>query len=471
MEDPRHHGYKHLQEPRSTLERRFERVIYPFRSFINSQLTASTLLLIAAVAALVWANSPWSEQYRSWQALNLALEFENWRLEHSLKDWVNHGLMTLFFLQIGLEIKREILAGELRQRTFAGLVITAAAGGVLIPAMIYFALGGSELRQGWAIPTATDTAFAISVLLLLQRRVGSSPIVFITALAIADDLAAILIISIWYTQALTYWALTAAAVIMALMYGCNLLGVRRTWVYAILGFSLWWLILQSGIHATVAGVLIALTIPALPRYNPHQFLHRTRRLYQSLARLDLPDPAQQPLSVLSDGRQRRALTKIKAAANLALPDIYQWENRLALPVSLMVLPLFALTNAGIHLASLDLTGLGGRAAAATAIALVIGKPLGITCAVALGNKLNLCALPENLQLKAVFAVACLAGIGFTMSTFIAELAFGNYPSALEGSKLGILIGSLLSGFIGYFLLRFWAYKDGATQRPKSRFND
>lgn len=367
------------------------------RAVLENPAAGGLLLMLAAALALVIANSPAAPAYFGALAAYLG--------PLSVLHWINDSLMALFFLLVGLEIKREVLVGELSTWSKRVLPGVAAAGGMAVPAMIYAAFnrGDPAALRGWAIPAATDIAFALGVLALLGPRVPASLKVFLTALAIIDDLGAVLIIALFYTSGLSWLDLGGAALVLAALWGLNRAGVLRLWPYLLLGAVLWVLVLRSGIHATLAGVALAFAIP-------------------------LRGPAHPPLLRLEHGLQ-------------------PW-------VMFAVVPLFGLANAGVSFAGLPPAAFLGNVTLGVAAGLVVGKLVGVFGTAALAIRLGAAPMPTNAGWAQLLGVSLLCGIGFTMSLFIGALAFAGSPSLQDGVKVGILAGSLVSGLGGWLLLRF-----------------
>lgn len=382
-----------------------ERLLQPFREFFEQEASGGVLLIATTVVALVWANSPWHHAYETLREFPIAVGLGACRLAHPLEWWVNDGLMVLFFVTVGLEIKREILGGELSTARKAALPIVAAAGGMVVPALIYTAFNvGTEAIKGWGVPMATDIAFALGVLALLGSRAPASLKVFLAALAIADDLGAVLVIALFYTDTLRAAGLAAMGIVVALLLRANRLGIRALPVYGLAGLTLWAATLYSGVHPTIAGVLLAFTIPA--------HTHR-------------------------DGPSESPLLRME---HLLLP----WVTRL-------ILPLFALVNAGLALDSGAARALASPVALGVGLGLLIGKPIGVLGASWLAIRAGFGQMPSGATWRHLLGVSCLAGIGFTMALFVDQLAFGHGPN-LEHAKLGILLASLLAGIAGCAVL-------------------
>jgi Na+:H+ antiporter, NhaA family len=425
-----------------------ERVLGPFQRFFATSAAGGLVLLATTAVALAWANSPWADAYHHLWDAPVTVGAPGFGFTLSLHHWVNDGLMAVFFFLVGLEIKREVLVGELASRRTATLPVAAALGGMLVPAALYAALNaGGPGAAGWGIPMATDIAFALGILALLGDRVPSGLRVFLAALAIADDLGAVLVIAFFYTGALDWGALGGAAVVLAVLVGLNRAGARRPLTYALLGVGLWLFVLASGIHATVAGVLLALTVPARTRISEDEFLARAEASLADFRAADEPGT-----TVLTNHGHQAALQALEDAADAAQAPLQRMEHALHGLVAFVVMPIFALANAGVPLG-------GGAAAAAQSpiawgvvLGLALGKPLGITLASYLAVRAGAADLPSGVAWRDVHGAGWLGGIGFTMSLFVAGLAFAD-PAALDIAKLGVFGASILAGVVGYTLLR------------------
>ena len=355
--------------------------------------------------------------------------------------------MALFFFLIGLELKREILAGRLRHPQQISLIIMAAIGGMIFPALIYWCFNhGTAGAPGWAIPMATDTAFAIGVLALLAKRVSYGISIFLTAMAIFDDIGAIAIISIFYAHDLHIIALLYAGGVLAALFTVNAAGVRNGWIYAFLGIVLWACIYHSGVHATLAGLLLAVAIPARTRLGQTGFLEEVRALL-SIFEKQQQDRHEQGLgsAILSASGQHSIATDISETIKAASTPLQRWESFLMNPVGIVVLPLFALCTAGVSLSGPDISAaLSSTVTLGIIAGLVIGKPLGISLLVWIGLRLKAGKLPEGMTFSEVVGAGMLGGIGFTMSLFITALSFEHYPHMIDAAKTGILFASLIS---------------------------
>jgi len=430
-----------------TNRRPVDRIKRPFDEFTRSKSAGGIVLLAAVVAAMVWANSPQSASYFALWETHFSVGFEGAVVDQSLLHWINDGLMAVFFLLVGLEIKREVLVGELASLRAASLPIAAAVGGMVVPALIYTAFNfGGEGAAGWGIPMATDIAFAVGAISLLGRRVPVALKVFLVALAIVDDIGAVLVIAIFYSSDLSLGALGTGLGVVALLVLANLAGVRNPVVYGVLGLVLWFEFLLSGVHATIAGVLLAFTIPARPRIDASEFLQRGRKL------LDIFEQSGSG-SVLENERRGAAVIALEDACEGVETPLQRMEHGLHNWVNFLILPLFAFANAGVALGG-DLAQTFVQPVALGVIfGLLLGKPIGVTLFSWLAVKAGLAALPPGMRWRQIHGAGWLAGIGFTMSLFIASLAFGEGSELLDQSKTAILSASLLAGAIGFFLLR------------------
>jgi len=431
-----------------------------FREFTRLAAAGSILLLLATVGAFVWANSPWSESYAALWDVHLRIGVEAFAIDESLLHWINDGLMVLFFFLVGLEIKRELIAGELSTPRKAALPIAAAIGGMVVPALIYLALNPTgETARGWGVPMATDIAFALAVLTALGSRAPTSLKVFLTALAIIDDLGAILVIALFYSEGVVPAWLGLGGILLLAMVGLNLLHVRSPIPYALLGVVVWVAFLESGIHATVAGVLAAMTIPARRRIDSREFLERGRRLLE-----EFDEASEFRGKRLIGQAQQEAIHRLESSCEAVATPLSRMEHKLHPWVTFLILPLFALANAGVTIqgGTLFVPGL----TLGIVFGLLFGKQLGITLFAWFAVRLGLASLPEDVRWTHVYATAWLGGIGFTMSLFIAGLAFTT-PALLDASKLAILTASILSGVGGWLLLVGASRKRSTAPEPGS----
>lgn len=431
------------------LEKAFNRIITPFEEFIHKQTTGGLLLFSCAVIAMVIANSHWLESYQQLLHAPFTIGSGDFALQKSVQHWINDGLMALFFFLVGLEIKREVLVGELADIRQASLPIVAAIGGMIVPASIYFSINqGSASEAGWGIPMATDIAFAVGALVILGSRIPRSLLTFLVALAIVDDLGAVVVIALFYTEQIALTPLAFAALLIGMLVLFNLGGIRRPLPYFIIGALLWLAMLKSGIHATLAGVLTALAIPARSQYNPSMFSNRVRGL------MDRYDTHHQPgQSIMSNDELRSVLQTLKNGIALVESPLQRLEHSLHMPVAFVIIPLFALANAGIPI---DITNielaLSHPATVGVFCGLVLGKVVGIAGFSWIAIKLGIGQLPAGTNFQQIIGVALLGGIGFTMSIFIAELAFASQPELLLLAKTGILCASMVAGILGLLWL-------------------
>ncbi|HEB56266.1 MAG TPA: Na+/H+ antiporter NhaA [Gammaproteobacteria bacterium] len=435
-------------------EKSFDKVITPFEEFIHRQTTSGMLLMATAILALVLANSTLAGLYSHILHIPVSISIGGWTLEKTLHHWVNDGLMTLFFFVVGLELKREILVGELADLRRAALPMIAAIGGMLVPALIYMGFNPvGEAARGWGIPMATDIAFAIGALVLLARRVPKSLITFLVALAIVDDLGAVAVIAIFYTETLVYDALWIALALFGLLIIFNRVGIRRISPYAIVAVFLWYFLLKSGIHATIAGVLGAFTVPAIPKYDPQRFSRQVKNL---ISRFD--KSYESGKNIMNNVEMRSVVQTLENGILRVEAPLQRLEHAWHLPVAFLVVPIFALFNAGIPL-QLDSLGasLSNPVTLGIGVGLIGGKFIGITLSSWLAIKLGIAQLPPEIRFTQIAGVSLLAGIGFTMAIFIAELGFANQPEYLLMAKTGILAASLLAGISGYVWLRIVAH--------------
>ncbi len=428
------------------------RLSRPFRDFAEWRAGGGVMLLVAAAIAMLIANSAWNAPVEAFWETPLSLSFGGATLSLTLRGWISDGLMAVFFLLVGLEIKSELLVGALSSRRSASLPLAAAVGGMVAPALIYVALNhGTAGAPGWGIPTATDIAFALGVLALLGSRVPPALTVFLAALAIADDVGAVLIISLFYGHAPDPGWLTAAAVVVAILIAANVAGVAWNSVYALLGVALWYCVLRSGVHSTVAGVVLALTIPARSRIEPVRFEEEARERLDDFAHATGEDDR----PVLSNGGQQRALAALEHAVEDAQPPLARLRHVLHAPVNFWIMPLFALANAGVVLTGSESTqtSLVGPVSTGVAFGLIVGKPIGILLATWIATRLG-ASLPSGASWATVGGVACLAGIGFTMSLFVSGLAFPG-SALIAQAKLGIVFASVVAGLLGAAIV-WWA---------------
>jgi len=423
------------------------RILGPFQNFAANKASGGILLLVCTVFALVWANSAGGETYTAFWHTKFAIGVADFTLQEDLHFWVNDLLMAVFFLMVGLEIKREMLVGELASPRHAALPIAAALGGVVVPALIYALLNrGGPGSPGWGIPMATDIAFALGVLTLLGDRVPLSLKVFLTALAIVDDIAAVAVIAVFYTATISWSALGMAALCLAVLFVVNQLGVRHPLAYALLGVCLWIAVLRSGIHPTIAGVALAFAIPCRTAMNSPEFLTHSRAVLDYFERASRSEK-----DLMNNEDLQAAIEALEDSCEKAQPPLYRIENALQSWVTLLIMPLFALANAGLVLPGDLFKQLSQPVTLGVVLGLLIGKPIGVTLGSWLAVRSGLSALPAGITWSHIHGAAWIAGIGFTMSLFVAGLAF-RQESLLEMAKLGVLTASVCAGIIGSVIL-------------------
>lgn len=434
---------------KSILERACE---LPIKTFMRISSNGGLMLLSVAILALIWANSPWQDLY-TWffEKFHVKLSVNDFAIDMHMLHWINDGLMTIFFFMVGMEIKREMLAGELSDIKVATLPIFGAVGGMVVPVIIYKLFGmEGEAANGWGIPMATDIAFSIGILSLLGNRVSLSLKVFLTALAIVDDLGAVLVIAIFYTSEIAWMYLLIGLGLFLFLLILNRCGVSMPMIYVAVGIVIWWFFLQSGIHATISGVLVAFTIPMRNRIDTVAFAEGVSANLPSLQNLKY---GHRNTVVLTD-EQMHAIDKIGALSTNMVSPLQYMEHSLQRFVNYVVLPLFALSNSGIILYSFSGAqhGLVSLVTFAIAVSLFLGKTIGIASFSWLAVKLKLADKPAGSSWHTMIGMGMMGGIGFTMSLFIATLAFKD-PNILAQAKLGIFIGSIFSGVVGYYYLK------------------
>ncbi len=426
-------------------------VTLAFGHFAGSGVAPGVLLLLCTLAALVWANSPWSSAYFHLWESELSIGFAGNRAGGSLHRWINDGLMAVFFLRVGLEIKRELLVGELSQPGQAVLPIAAALGGMILPALLFFAVNrGGPGAAGWGIPMATDIAFALGILALLGSRVPAGLKVFLTGLAIVDDIGAVVVIALFYTQAIQWSAILMAVGATGLLVLLNRWSIQSLVPYSVAGAILWMALHSSGVHATVAGVILALAIPSSTWINAVEYSRRTRDLLDGFDRSETGD-----LLVLTSRGQQDAIHEIEVTSSRAVAPLLRLEHSLHGTVNYLIVPIFALANAGVELSAAR-QAVSSPVAIGVVLGLLLGKPLGVMLFSVLAVRFGLARLPGGVSWPQVHGVAWLAGIGFTMSLFIGELAFRG-GEMMVAARLGILGASAVAGVAGSLLV------SGATQ--------
>ncbi|KAA3644589.1 MAG: Na+/H+ antiporter NhaA [Chloroflexi bacterium] len=413
------------------------------QNFMRLAASGGIVLLIATIIALFWANSPWASTYFDFWHTELGFELGNFHLVEDLLHWVNDGLMVIFFFVVGLEIKREIQTGELASPRKAALPIMGAIGGMLVPALFYvfFTLGDPEAIRGWGVPVATDIAFTLGILTVLGSRAPLSLKVFFTALAIADDIGGILVIAIFYSEGISLLALGIALIFLLALGALNWGRVYNPLPYALLGIGLWLAFLQSGIHPTIAGVLLALTIPTRRPANTRPLLAQVQNVVEDFELAKQEESIRQPAVVQT---LETILERMQSPAQRLERDLTPWSTYL-------ILPIFALANAGVEINVNATQDLLSPVSLGIIFGLVVGKPVGITLLSWIAVRTGIAELPSDMHFKQLAGASFLAGIGFTLSLFIANSAFTD-PEVLAVAKLGILVASILAGVLGWVAL-------------------
>lgn len=421
-------------------------ILSPFQKFVNIESFGGILLLAATALALVWSNSPFADSYNSLWQYKIGFTTESFELNKPLILWINDGLMAIFFFLIGLEIKREFLIGELNSAKKIAFPLVGALGGMIIPVALFFLLNKNpETLQGWGIPMATDIAFSLAILKALGSKIPLSLKVFLTAFAIVDDLGAVLVIALFYSGTIKLSLLGVALLLLAVLYVLSYKGFYSKFLIIIFGVVIWVLFLKSGIHPTLAGILLAFSVPIRQKIKTPEFIDNLVGLTNNIkqaAVLNTPILSKAQIQEIDDledwiGKYQSPLQHLEHG-------LHGW-------VAYFIIPVFALANAGIALNSS--VPLQMALAVNIIVALVLGKSIGITALVLLSKKLKLITVPDDISTRHIIGVSFLAGIGFTMSIFIAGLAFADSPVYIDSAKIGILIGSLVSALIGFVVLK------------------
>jgi len=430
--------------------RRKTSFLFKTKHFSHSPLAGGTLLILCTLVAIILSNlDATASWYQHLWHTTLTIGFEGFNISKPVEMWINDGLMAVFFFVIGLEIKREILAGQLSTPKQAMFPVVAAIGGMVVPALIYiFFNSGTAAESGWGIPMATDIAFALGILSLMGSRVPVSLKIFLTALAIVDDLGAILVIAIFYSGGVNWLMLLFAILIFAYLVILNRRNVHKMRYYLIPSIILWVLFLHSGVHATIAGVLIAMTMPIKSKFSKHAFVCTSQHLVEAFRRFDKPD-----VPVLHNHGQHLALQSLRVIARNTISPIQRLEYALHPSVNFFIMPMFALANAGISLSAVNAQDFAGGQGLGIIFGLVVGKPVGILIFSALAIRLGLAAMPKGASWHKMTGVACLGGIGFTMSIFINSLAFTD-PQMIAYGKVSILIASIIAAVLGCMILQY-----------------
>ena len=434
------------------------RFVRPIQKFMQIEASTGAALLFMAALAMTWANSPWADSYFALWETHVELSVGPIHLSESLQAFVNDALMVIFFFVVGLEIKREVVIGRLRDPRAAALPVMAAAGGMVVPALVYVVLvigEGGEALNGWAVPTATDIAFSLGVLSLLGSRASSGAKLFLLALAIADDVGAIIIIALFYSESLRWNWLTWGILVLVAVAVAGRVGIRARTFYLPMAVVAWYCIHESGVHPTLVGVALAFVTPARPMYSAETLYAKGRSILESF-----------PRHIVTYHQREEADHQIMTLSEVAwesVAPLARSEHRLLPWSSFLVLPLFALANAGVRIGD-DISQLLQPVALGTAAGLLVGKVVGISLFTWLAVKIGWGRLPEGMAGLDVVALAAVAGIGFTVAIFVSSLAFVD-PALTDQAKLGILAGSALAGLLGYFLFRFGPNPPGAERTP------
>lgn len=420
----------------------------PIQKFIKAESFSGIILFFAMALALILSNSPIRDLFSSVWDYKIGIKTSNFELVKPLILWINDGLMAVFFFLIGLEIKREVLIGELNSLKQASLPIFAAIGGMIIPLSLYLILNSKpETTGGWGIPMATDIAFTLAILKLLGNRVPLSLKIFLTAFAIIDDIGAVLVIALFYTGDIAWSLLLIAGVLLAVLYFLSYMKIYNKYLLLIFGVIIWVLFLKSGVHPTIAGILLAFAVPIRQKINEYTYAEKlkeiTQKLTYSINTNKLPMLTKQQIAEVDD---------IEDWTSKVQSPLQHLEHKLHGWVAFLVMPVFALSNAGISFSS-DMT-LDVALATNIAISLFLGKAIGVTLFSYLSIKFKMASLPSQTNFKQIIGVAVLSGVGFTMSLFIGGLAFVSNDVFMDSAKIGIIIGSVVSGIIGYLILRF-----------------
>lgn len=426
-----------------------DQIVKPTQRFFKKEASSSLLLLAATFIALIWVNSHIGETYHKFWHTEISVVFGDYNVSKTLVHWIDDGLMALFFFTVGLEIKREILVGELAAPKKALLPVIAALGGMIVPGLIYLAFNfGTENISGWGIPMATDIAFALGAVALFGRKLPLGLRVFLAAFAIADDLGAVFIIAIFYTKEIVWHYIIICLFLVLGLVIANLLWVRWTLVYAVLGLAIWFFVLGSGVHPTVAGVIVSLFIPARGRYDTDRFLQNINELTKKF------ECEEQSCghSILLNQEHLYAVHALELACHDVETPLQRLLHTLHPWVVFLILPFFALSNTGVPLHGISLSEAATHTVSMGIVfGLLFGKPIGVTLFSFLAVKFQVATLPENVRWSHILGAAMLGGIGFTMSLLISNLSFSS-PQILNYTKLAVLAGSILSAIAGMAFL-------------------
>jgi NhaA family Na+:H+ antiporter len=424
----------------------------PIQWFLKQVSSGGVLLIFVTFLALLWANSPMKGYYESLWEYDFILGLEPFELKKSLLHWINDGMMAIFFFVVGLEIKREFIAGELSSFRQAIFPVFGAVGGMIVPILVFISFGfASEMSQGWGIPMATDIAFSLAILGILGKKVPLSLKIFLTALAIVDDLGAVLVIAMFYSNTILWYYLFFALGLLLILFAANYFNVQNLYLYTYIGFIIWLLFLKSGIHPTIAGVLVAFSIPMRPKIHINEFIPKIKEGLKHFTSLPKDDK-----KFVMSNKQLAAIDHVESLVKKTQSPLQMIEHNLSGVVNYLILPLFALANAGVTILSpgspLSSGAILNDLSIAIAVSLVFGKAIGISLFSWLAVKLKLSVKPRNIPWKAFIGLSFIGGIGFTMSLFISSLAFET-QELMNQAKIGIFFGSIAAGLIGFYILK------------------
>ena len=436
---------------KSTRQLVADQILRPFQQFFNKEASSSILLIAATVIALIWTNSNVGETYHRFWHTEISFTFGHFHISKTLLHWVNDGLMSLFFFTVGLEIKREILVGELATPKKALLPVIAALGGMIVPGLIYAALNvGSPTIHGWGIPVATDIAFALGAVAVFGRKLPVGLRIFLAAFAIADDLGAVVIIAIFYTKEIVWSNLIISLFLIFGLAVANFFWIRQTLIYAILGLAVWFFVLGSGVHPTIAGVIVSLFVPARGRYDTDNFLQNVKKITEKFE----CEEQSCGYSILLNQEHMYAVQALELACHDVETPLQRLMHALHPWVAFLILPLFAMGNTGLIFRGIVFSeAVSNPVILGIIFGLVVGKPIGILLFSYLSVKTGIASLPQEVRWSHIFGGAMLGGIGFTMSLFLSELSFTD-PHIIDYARIAILTGSILSAVFGMSYLGF-----------------
>jgi len=439
---------KHITATRQLVA---DQIFRPFQRFFRKEAASSILLIAATIMALIWTNSAIGETYHSFWHTEVSFSFGHFHINKTLVHWINDGFMSLFFFTVGLEIKREILVGELATPKKALLPVIAALGGMIVPGLIYALLNvGSSTISGWGVPVATDIAFALGAVAVFGRRLPVGLRIFLAAFAIADDLGAVVIIAIFYTKEIVWSYLFISLFLILGLAVANFLWIRWTIIYATLGLAVWFFVLGSGVHPTIAGVIVSLFVPARGRYDTDNFLQNVNKIMEKFE----CEEQSCGYSILLNEEHMHAVQALELACHDVETPLQRLMHALHPWVAFLILPFFAMGNTGLTFHGMVFSEMASNTVILGIVfGLVFGKPLGVILFSYLSVKTGIASLPQEVRWSHIFGGAMLGGIGFTMSLFLADLSFSD-PQLLNYSRIAILVGSVLSALVGMSFLGF-----------------